>query len=279
MSIVRQTGPVNPEMQPSGSVLLQVGHRLRSAAAFSDQHFVNGRQYVGLELPVAEKGFGYATQADVDRYRQLVRQKRAGEQVSFIQGDGAQMPFFPETVDTVFAANLANIADLSWEAEAFDALFLGMRQVLKPAGSVILFQDAFPNFDWPTVMRLEDRLGFLGLRPVETLFYESRPTDFLAQRARFGMQTGIGIVSEGQLDAAKDAELQRLVYRGRYDQPAAKDSFLILSKTSGDPAVVPGRTPHSEEMLYRRDHPLYTPGPAAQALARLLRRMRGQGSS
>ncbi len=238
------------------TVILEIGHADRSLAQFSDMHFTDGLSYIGVDLPADYIGSENwdSGHTHMEEHRRAITNERADESISFIASDARHLPLPADSVDTVFMANVVDSpARIGNDPAYFDNLILSIREVLKPGGTLVVYEDRTPELSNPIYGEIPTREQFklLGFDVIETVKLDQDQDTFRQLQKNYGMQYPVfEAVLKGS--GKTRAELKKTYDKMISDGTAPKDKgsyILFLEKSSSKAAIIPGSTLWSREII------------------------------
>ncbi len=240
------------------TVILEIGHADRSLAQFSDMHFTDGLSYIGVDLPAdyigSENWDSGHTRMEEHRRNANKERERSGESISFIAGDARHLPLPADSVDTVFMANVVDSpARIGNDPAYFDNLILSIREVLKPGGTLVVYEDRTPELSNPIYGEIPTREQFklLGFDVIETVKLDQDQDTFRQLQKNYGMQYPVFEAVLGGSGKTR-AELKKTYDKMISDGTVPKDKgsyILFLEKSSSKVTIIPGITPWSREII------------------------------
>lgn len=244
------------QLPETKTVIVEIGHGDRSLAQFADIKFTDGLSYIGIDMPAE-----YMHYFDIDfshrlmpEHRKDVPEQRPGENISFVTGDARNLPLRPQSVDTVFLANLIDGPARMNEKPFLDKMVLSLHEALKPGGTIVVFEDRTPT------PRQNEQLGhnptvrqfkLLGFDLIERIDVDEDPEKFEQMLRNYGMQYPVfNAVFE---DSGKSVEQQKTVYekvfKKRGFSAEFRDAyFLFFQKSEDQPAIKADQGPSSIEI-------------------------------
>ncbi len=244
------------EQEQKPQILLEIGHSTRSLAEHAQMAFGEGQLYVGMELPESNKAYKSHfefNQDTLDQYREALKSARPNENIQFITGDARAIPLAPASVDKVFMANVTDSPLRVSTPRFFDELMLSVRQVLKPDGEVVVFEDRTPeDTGQPHDAKLRQlrMLGFDSVRHIG-----NNDPGFEDMRKQYGMNHNMGrllipLIDESWKEQVAKTRLKHPDWSPRAMEAHNGDYFMVLRKSQRPPEISTAETSNSWDMAW-----------------------------